>query len=75
MINKSAIRQAAVRLFTTRYLLGMFGETEYDEIPNNSITTVGENGNYIVQGADGVTTLFDSKGSVVQKRRTGEFYL
>lgn len=32
-IQKSMIRQAAVRLFTTRYLLGMFTETEYDTIP------------------------------------------
>ncbi len=33
LIKKSSIRQAAVRLFTTRFLLGMFGETEYDAIP------------------------------------------
>lgn len=33
LIKKSAIRQAAVRLFTTRYLLGLFEETEYDNIP------------------------------------------
>lgn len=27
------IKRAAVRLFTTRYLLGMFDQTEYDKIP------------------------------------------
>lgn len=27
------IRRSAIRLFTTRYLLGMFDETEYDNIP------------------------------------------
>lgn len=27
------IRRSAIRLFTTRYLLGMFDETEYDKIP------------------------------------------
>jgi len=41
--------------------------TDYDEIPNNVTTSVAENGNYIVKGADGVTTLFDAKGSVVQR--------
>lgn len=29
----SLIRRAAIRLFTTRFLLGMFDKTEYDEIP------------------------------------------
>ena len=33
LIKKSALKQAAVRLFTTRYLLGLFTETEYDKIP------------------------------------------
>lgn len=32
-IEESTIRQSAVRLFTTRYLLGMFEPTPYDEIP------------------------------------------
>lgn len=31
------IRRSAVRLFTTRYLLGMFGETEYDAIPYEKV--------------------------------------
>lgn len=33
----SLIRRAAIRLFTTRFLLGMFDETEYDEIPYETI--------------------------------------
>lgn len=33
LIKKSTLKQAAVRLFTTRYMLGMFDKTEYDEIP------------------------------------------
>lgn len=33
MISEETIREAAVRLFTTRYLLGMFDKTEYDDIP------------------------------------------
>lgn len=33
----SLIRRAAIRLFTTRFLLGMFNKTEYDEIPYETI--------------------------------------
>ena len=33
MISKETIRTSAIRLFTTRFLLGMFDKTEYDEIP------------------------------------------
>lgn len=33
----SLIRRAAIRLFTTRFLLGMFDKTEYDEIPYETI--------------------------------------
>lgn len=31
------IRRSAIRLFTTRYLLGMFEETEYDTIPYEKV--------------------------------------
>lgn len=33
MVTEEQITQAAVRLFTTRFLLGLFDETEYDKIP------------------------------------------
>lgn len=33
LIDESLIRRAAVNLFTTRYMLGMFDKTEYDDIP------------------------------------------
>lgn len=33
LITKELLQKAAVRLFTTRFLLGMFDETEYDSIP------------------------------------------
>ena len=33
LVPKENIRRAAIHLFTTRYLLGMFEETEYDSIP------------------------------------------
>ncbi len=32
-VSEETIRNAAIRLFTTRYLLGMFEETPYDNIP------------------------------------------
>jgi len=33
LVSEERITQAAVRLFTTRFLLGLFDETEYDDIP------------------------------------------
>ena len=33
MISEDRITEAAERLFTTRFLLGLFDETEYDDIP------------------------------------------
>lgn len=33
LVTEKTITEAAVRLYTTRYLLGMFDQTEYDEIP------------------------------------------
>lgn len=33
LVTEEAITEAAVSLFTTRYLLGMFDESEYDKIP------------------------------------------
>ncbi len=33
LVSEEAITQAAVRLFTTRYLLGLFDGSEYDAIP------------------------------------------
>lgn len=37
LVEEKTIRQAAVRLFTTRYLLGLFDETEYDRIPYDRV--------------------------------------
>ena len=33
LVTEEKITEAAVRLYTTRYLLGLFEETEYDKIP------------------------------------------
>ncbi|MDD6810390.1 MAG: glycoside hydrolase family 3 C-terminal domain-containing protein [Lachnospiraceae bacterium] len=33
LVTEEAITEAAVRLYTTRFLLGLFDETEYDRIP------------------------------------------
>lgn len=37
MVTKEQITEAAVRLFTTRFLLGLFDETEYDQIPYEKV--------------------------------------
>lgn len=37
MVPLEHIKKAAVRLFTTRFLLGMFDETEYDSIPYEKV--------------------------------------
>lgn len=37
MLPLEQIRRSAVRLFTTRFLLGMFDETEYDAIPYTAV--------------------------------------
>ena len=33
MLDEAYLTESCIRLFTTRYLLGMFDETEYDKIP------------------------------------------
>lgn len=37
LVTEEAITEAAVRLFTTRYLLGLFDKSEYDEIPYDTV--------------------------------------
>ncbi len=37
LVTEEEITQAAERLFTTRYLLGCFAETEYDKIPYEAV--------------------------------------
>ncbi len=37
LIDESLIKRAAIRLFTTRFLLGMFDKNEYDDIPFEKI--------------------------------------
>ena len=37
LISEERITEAAVRLFTTRFLLGLFDETEYDDIPYTAV--------------------------------------
>ena len=40
MVSRETIRESAVRLFTTRYLLGMFEKTPYDAIPYEKVDCV-----------------------------------
>jgi len=37
LVTKEQIRTAAIRLFTTRYLLGLFEGSEYDQIPYSEV--------------------------------------
>ena len=37
LVSEETITEAAVRLFTTRYLLGLFDENEYDAIPYETV--------------------------------------
>ncbi|MCR5617752.1 MAG: glycoside hydrolase family 3 C-terminal domain-containing protein [Clostridiales bacterium] len=37
LVSEECIRNAAVNLFTTRYMLGMFDKTEYDDIPYSAV--------------------------------------
>lgn len=37
LVSEETITESAVRLFTTRYLLGLFEETEYDRIPYEKV--------------------------------------
>ena len=37
LVTEETITEAAVRLFTTRYMLGLFGESEYDNIPYTEV--------------------------------------
>lgn len=37
MVTEEQITQAAVRLFTTRFLLGLFDDTDYDQIPYEKV--------------------------------------
>ncbi len=37
LISEETITESAIRLFTTRYLLGLFEETEYDKIPYSEV--------------------------------------
>lgn len=37
MIDEKYITESCIRLFTTRYLLGLFDETEYDKVPYTEV--------------------------------------
>lgn len=37
LVTKEAITEACIRLYTTRYLLGLFEESEYDKIPYEKV--------------------------------------
>ena len=40
MLDESVITASCERLFTTRFLLGMFDKTEFDNIPFTVVVTI-----------------------------------
>lgn len=61
MVSKETIRESAVRLFTTRYLLGMFDETPYDAIPYEKVDCA-EHHALAVQAAEESLVLLKNDG-------------
>ena len=68
----SLIRRAAIRLFTTRFLLGMFDKTEYDEIPYETIACK-EHLALAKKAAEeeAKNTVFDAEESIVLLKNDG----
>ena len=66
----SLIRRAAIRLFTTRFLLGMFDKTEYDEIPYETIACK-EHLALAKKAAEGSIVLLKNDGILPLKKKKG----
>ncbi len=67
LITEEDITQAAERLFTTRYLLGMFDGSEYDEIPYGEVESR-EHRSLAVQVAEKTIVLLKNDGTLpIQK--------
>ena len=66
----SLIRRAAIRLFTTRFLLGMFDKTEYDEIPYETIACK-EHLALVKKAAEESIVLLKNDGILPLKKKKG----
>lgn len=64
LISEADIRQAAVRLFTTRYLLGIMDgqHTEFDNIPYSKVECKAHT-DYAIQAAEKGIVLLKNNGS------------
>ncbi len=61
LLTREELERAAVRLFTTRYLLGMGEETEYDEIPYE-VVECGKHRDLAVEAAEKSMVLLKNDG-------------
>ncbi|MDO5574187.1 MAG: glycoside hydrolase family 3 C-terminal domain-containing protein [bacterium] len=69
LITEEDITRAAERLFTTRYLLGMFGSSEYDQIPYEEVENKAHR-ELAVQMAEKSIVLLKNEGALpIQKEQ------
>jgi beta-glucosidase len=61
LVSEAQITEAAVRLFTTRYKLGLFDETEYDKIPY-AMVACKEHGDLSLKAAEESIVLLKNSG-------------
>lgn len=67
MITKELLQKSAIRLFTTRFLLGMFDETEFDSIPYE-VVECKEHLNLSLQAAQESIVLLKNDGILPLKK-------